>query len=320
MSFKTRVVLSFGLFILLTAGLGSGLMVNSWREEKAFHAGRNALRLQFMTQEIDYFVNKKIKGLETYVLLGEDLEKYVIEEADMVLQKKFDVWAKWVKDGDASPVELAQVRDVHEKLDASEESILNLMESRQKSQAIGLVGGEFRTRSKAAREKLKEITAQKIRDAVEAERSMQRVVRQGHLTSIAGVLLAIILGIVLAMSLYNSVMLPMKVLFMWSDQIAKGRLHVSLDIPGDSEMSRLAQNFNDMVQNLARQNQDEVDKERARIVLDRQKEKELEVEKELQRRRVEKEEDEVNNLEDAVEGFREILDIMGAPAPKGKKP
>jgi methyl-accepting chemotaxis protein len=317
MSFKTRIAFSFGLFILLTAGLGAGLMVNSWREEKAFHSGRNALRLQFMTQEVDYFVNKKIRGVEAYVLLGEDLEKYVIEEANMVLQKKFEVWDKWVKSGDASSVELAQVREVYGKLHETEQNIQSLMDRRDKAEAIRLVGGEFRPRAKAARDKLKDITAQKIRDAVEAERAMQRVVRQGHLTSVAGVLLAIILGVVLAMSLYNSVMLPMKVLFMWSDQIAKGRLHVSLDIPGDNEMGRLAQNFNDMVQSLARQNQDQVDKERARIVLDRQKEKELEVEKELQRRRQDREQqEEVNSLEDAVEGFREILDIMGGPKDK----
>ena len=88
----------------------------------------------------------------------------------------------------------------------------------------------------------------------------------------------LILGVVLAMNLYNSVMLPMKVLFMWSDQIAKGHLHVSLDIPGNNEMGRLAQNFNDMVQNLSRHNQEQVDKERAKIVLERQKERELEME------------------------------------------
>lgn len=320
MTFKTRIALSFGLFILLTAGLGAGLMVNSFREEKAFHEGRNALRLQFMTQEVDYFANKKIKAVEAYVLLEEELEKYTIQDVDGVLKKKFEVWESWVKAGDASPAELAQVKDVYASLLAVEGKVLALMEKDSKMAAIQLIGAEFRPLAKQAREKLKEISTRKIQDTVESERVMQRVVRQSHMTSIAGVLLALILGVVLAMNLYNSVMLPMKVLFMWSDQIAKGHLHVSLDIPGNNEMGRLAQNFNDMVQNLSRHNQEQVDKERAKIVLERQKERELEMEKELMHHRKEREQlDDVSNLEDAVEGFREILDIMGAPGPKGKK-
>lgn len=320
MTFKTRIAMSFGLFILLTAGLGVGLMVNSFREEKAYHAGRNALRVQFMTQEVDYFVNKKIKSVEAYVMLEEELEKYAIVEVDSVLKKKFDVWESWVKAGDASGPELMEVKEVYAGLGAAEGKVLELMDRGNKSAAIQLIGSEFRPQAKKAREKLKDVSTKKVQAAIESERMMQKVVRQSHMTSIAGVLLALILGVVLAMSLYNSVMLPMKVLSMWSDQIAKGHLHVSLDIPGNSEMGHLAHNFNDMVQNLTRHNNEQVEKERAKIVLERQKERELEVEKELMLRRKEREQaEEVNTLEDAVEGFREILDIMGAPGPKGKK-
>lgn len=320
MTFKTRIAMSFGLFILLTAGLGLGLMVNSFREEKAFHSGRNALRVQFMTQEVDYFVNKKIKSVEAYVMLEEELEKYAIVEVDGVLKKKFDMWESWVKAGDASGPELMEVKEVYSGLGIAEGKVLELMERNNKPAAIQLISSEFRPQAKKAREKLKDISGRKVQAAVESERTMQKVVRQSHMTSIAGVLLALILGVVLAMSLYNSVVLPMKVLSMWSDQIAKGHLHVSLDIPGNSEMGHLAQNFNEMVQNLSRHNTEQVEKERAKIVLERQKERELEVEKELMVRRKEREQmEEVNTLEDAVEGFREILDIMGAPGPKGKK-
>jgi methyl-accepting chemotaxis protein len=318
-TFKTRIAAYFGLFILLTAALGLGLMVNSYREEKAFHAGRNALRAQFMAQEVDYFVNKKIKSVEAYVMLEEELERYSIQEADGVLDKKFETWERWVKEGDASGPELMQVKDVCAGLKAVQQKISTLMDEDLKVPAIKMVNDEFRPLAKKARERLKGIAERKVQEAVESERQMQKVVRQSHMTSVAGVLLAVILGVVLAMSLYNSVMLPMKVLLMWSDQMAKGHLHVSLDIPGNNEMGRLATNFNEMVQNLSRHNQEQVDKERAKLVLERQKERELEVEKELMHRRKERELEEVNTLEDAVDGFREILDIMGAPAPKSKK-
>jgi hypothetical protein len=105
MTFKTRVILSFGLFVALAAALGAGLIVNSRREESAFRAGRNALRAQFMAQEVDYFVNKKIKSVETYVMFGDDLERYSIQEADGVLDKKFEIWERWTRDGDASPTD-----------------------------------------------------------------------------------------------------------------------------------------------------------------------------------------------------------------------
>src|SRR5262249_42652710 len=160
---------------------------------------------------------------------------------------------------------------------------------------------DFRPAAQKARDALKEITAKKVQDAVESERIMMRVVLQSHLTSAAGILLSLILGIVLAMSLYNSVMLPMKVLFMWSDQIAKGHLQVSLQMPEGSEMGRLAQNFNEMVQNLSRQNQEQVDKERARMILEREQERtqDRERERELQRRQKQEEEkEEVSTLED----------------------
>jgi hypothetical protein len=50
-------------------------------------------------------------------------------------------------------------------------------------------------------------------------------------------------------------------------------------------------------------------------------ERERELEGELRRRKEEQEKEDVSTLEDAVDGFREILDIMGAaPAsPREKK-
>lgn len=316
MSFKTRVILSFGLFILLVAGLGAGLMINSFREEKAFRLGRDALRSQFMAQEIDYFMNKKFKAVEAYVLLQEDLEKTVIDETDGVLKKKFDVWDQWVKTGDASGAELSEIKDVYSGARASEEKVLALMDEGAKPAAMHAITTDFSPLAKKARDKLKEITAKKAEDAVQAERDMQRVVRQGHFTSIAGVFLSLILGIVLAMSLYNSVMLPMKVLFMWSEQIAKGHLHVSLNLPGESEMGRLAHNFNEMMQTLAFQHHDQVERERARMVLERDRERSEET---MNRRKKKEDQEEVSTLQDAVEGFREILDIMGAASPASQK-
>ncbi len=313
MTFKTRVVLSFGLFVLLVVGLGAGLLVNTGREEAAFHSGRNALRAQFMAQEIDYFVDKKIKSVEAFVMFREELERYAIQEADAVLAKKLDVWERWVKEGDASGLDLAQVKGVDGGLRTAEEKVGVLMDRGDKAGAMRVVGGEYRGLAKKAREKLKEITAKKVQDAVESERVMQRVVRQSHLTSVAGVLLALILGIVLALNLYNSVMLPMKVLSMWSEQIAKGHLQVTLNIPGESEMGHLAKNFNDMMQTLSQRNQ-QVSRDRDRIAeeRDRDRARERELEVKLQHRQEDQDKEDVNTLEDAVEGFREILDIMGA--------
>jgi methyl-accepting chemotaxis protein len=130
---------------------------------------------------------------------------------------------------------------------------------------------------------------------------------------------ALILGIALAAGLYNSVMLPMKVLAMWSEQIAKGHLQVTLNIPGNSEVGRIAQNFNGMVQNLAQRHQ-QMSQERERIVAEHERDVERErvLEEELTLRREEQQKEDVSTLEDAVEGFQEILDIMGA-APGGSK-
>jgi methyl-accepting chemotaxis protein len=319
MTFKTRVILSFGLFVALVAALGAGLIVNSRREEAAFRAGRNALRAQFMAQEVDYFVNKKIKSVEAYVMFGEDLERYSIQEADGVLDKKFEVWERWTRDGDASGTDLAQVKSVNAGLRVVEEKVRGLMGMGSKAAAMGTVSGEYRSLAKKAREKLKEIAARKVQEAVESERSVQRVARQSHLTSGAGVLVALILGIALAAGLYNSVMLPMKVLAMWSEQIAKGHLQVTLNIPGNSEVGRIAQNFNGMVQNLAQRHQ-QMSQERERIVAEHERDVERErvLEEELTLRREEQQKEDVSTLEDAVEGFQEILDIMGA-APGGSK-
>jgi methyl-accepting chemotaxis protein len=324
MTFKTRVTLSFGLFIVLVASLGAGLMINSLREEKAFRLGRNALRSQFMSQEIDYFMSKKFRAVETFVMLQEELEKTVIDETDRVLQKKFEVWEQWVKTGDASAQELAEIKEVYAAARTAEGKILALMDEGSKEGAMRLVGTDFRPLSKKALAKLKELTTKKADDAAQAEATMQRVVRQGHMTSVAGVLLSLVLGIVLAMSLYNSVQLPMKVLTAWSEQIAKGHLHVSLNLPGDSEMGRVASNFNEMMQTLAFQHHDQVERERARMVLEREQERALDRERSAEEARSKKkkeEQEEVSTLEDAVDGFREILDIMGsaAPTPREKK-
>lgn len=320
MTFKTRVALSFGFFVLLVAGQGAGLMVNAYREEAAFRSGRNALRAQFMAQEVEYFVTKKIKAVEAYVLLQEELERIVIEESDAVLAKKFEVWERWVKAGDAAPEDLKRVRAAEGGLKALEAKVMALMDEGRRPQAMAIVGGEYRGLAKTAREAIKEIAAKKVQEAVDAERDMQRVVRQSHVTSIAGVLLAVILGVAIAMSLYNSVMLPMKVIAMWSEQIAKGHLHVSLEIPGNSEMGRLAQNFNGMVQSLSQQHAGQVarvrdEKERAEKDLLRERE----MQDEIKRRREQLEKEEVHTLEDAVDGFREILDIMAPPSAKDKK-
>jgi methyl-accepting chemotaxis protein len=210
-------------------------------------------------------------------------------------------------------VDLAQVRNVDQGLRAVESKVRGLIDAGRKSEAMRVVGSDYRDQSKKTREKLKEVTARKVEDAVESERTMYRVVRQSHFTSIAAVLLAMLLGIVLAVGLHNSVMLPMKVFSMWSEQMAKGNLHLSLNIPGNDEMGRLAKNFNEMVQNLSQHHQrlarekDQLTEERARDIA-----REREMETELQRRREEQEKEDVSTLEDAVDGFREILDIMGA--------
>src|SRR5262245_60098114 len=116
MSFKGKIAFSFSLFVLLVAGLGAGLVINSFREEKAFRAGRNSLRVQYMSQEVDYFLNRKFRAVQAYVLLGDEAEKLQIRETESVIQKKLDTWTQWVKKGEAPADDLASMKEVNKSV------------------------------------------------------------------------------------------------------------------------------------------------------------------------------------------------------------
>ncbi len=291
MSFKRRVVFSFGLFILLVAGLGGWLFVNGLREEKAFQMGRNSIRVQYMVQDMEYFINRKFRAIENYVMLEDDAEKLQIRQTEATIKKQFSTWERWAIAGEAQPEDLSSVKSIHEEVSRIGDKILRYVDKKRRMSAIRLVDAKFVPKAIEARRRLAEIKEKTIQDTIASEELIMRVVKGNRITSLGGIFLACILGIVLAMYLYNSVMLPMKVISMWTQQISKGNMQVSLNFPGSDEMSTLAKDFNDMVQNLVKQ---QSEKEQVK-------------------------EEKISTLEDAVDGFREVLDIMGSAPVIGKR-
>lgn len=250
MSFRARVLMMFAAFLVLGLTVAGLLVFNSFRQERAFRWGANAQRTQFLVQEMEYFLNRKMMAVQTYILLEDDSEKNQLRLADKELKNRRDVLENWVRSKKSRGRDLAGIDTAMMAVNPIIDRLMELVDQGQRVVAIPEVERDLIPAAQRARVLMEKVKTRVSGDRVYAEQDVARVTEQVHVVSASVVLLALVVGLGLAWSLYQSVMKPMKIIRMWATQIAQGNLDVRLNAKGGGEVLQVARDFDRVIQNL----------------------------------------------------------------------
>jgi CHASE3 domain sensor protein len=302
MTLQRRVIISSAVFTVCSSALAVLQWANIHREEAAIRRAAAANRVERLAREADYFVGRKIRAVKSYAFLGEEAEKLQYEQAHAQLSKVFAAWENVVRDEGVPPETLRRLRKVDGALSGAAAPVLELTDAGKRSQAMDRVEGDFGKSSDLSRAEIKEV-ADRLRQAADAEdAATSRRVMVNHTASLAVVTLLGVMGLGFMVNFYRTVLAPVRSIRDWAVGMTEGKT-VALAVSGDTEIAQMVGTLVRMVEALLRRQETAAAARPTPVV----------AEGSLAPRRRH------DDLEEAVEGFRDVLAALGATFAPRKK-
>jgi len=254
LTFRAKITLSSSFFLAVSVGVGGWCYFNIQREEIAFAASRRAARTHAAVSDIEYFLNRQVRALQNYVLLGDEAEKLQLQQAEGRTKNLLTQWKDAAARREAFPEEVSAVEAAQTILAAPSKKIQGILDDGGKAQAMGLVDKEFVPASVKALAAFKEVKARTEAAAATAESAMRTELRRNHLFLLAGLGLVVFFGLVFLISFGRSVLRPIRLMRAWADRVAKGERNVPWQFPGRNELTELAASLGEMAIQLTRPN------------------------------------------------------------------
>jgi hypothetical protein len=138
---RTAVLLT----VLAVSGVGISrlLVVRSRVERSVQESGRAALRVQQLGDEVEFFMNRRFRSVQNFVLLSDEAEKLQDQQGAQQTEAKLDTWREWTKKGGGSSEDWAAMNDAHHRIATLEKEILGLMDEGRRTDAMERVQGNF---------------------------------------------------------------------------------------------------------------------------------------------------------------------------------
>ena len=252
MKIRTKIAFSSLFFLAVSSGVGAWCYLNIQKEERAFDDSRRAARTRAAVADIDYFVTRRVRALQNYVLLNDEAEKLQFQQAGTQVLQRLAVWRKSAVRREANDPDLPAVAAAFDSLSGPSEKIDALMEKGRRTEAMALVESDFVRASVSALKAIADAKNRSEASAIQAEQDMTAELRRNHWSLLAGVGLVVFFGLVFLVSFYRSVIHPIQLMKSWADRVAQGERNVPWRFPGKNELTDLATSLGEMAIQLTR--------------------------------------------------------------------
>ncbi len=253
MRIRSKVILFSLLFALASSAVVAWCFTTIRREEAAFVNSRRAIKTYAAVTDIEYFLVRQVRLLESYVLLGEESERLQLVQASAQTYQRLEEWAVAFKKGEAHGAEILIVKDAADAIAVPAKKIRGLIDLGKRTQAMALVEKEF---SPASRQALNKFNAVKrrVQDAkIQSENLVVQELQQSHLGLMGGLGLVVFFGLTFLWALYNAVIRPLHNMRTWADRVARGEKGLAMAaFSGKNELTELAQSLGEMAIQLTR--------------------------------------------------------------------
>jgi HAMP domain-containing protein len=250
---RSKVVL-FSLFFALASGaVMAWCFVNIHREEAAFINSRRAIKTFAAVSDIEYFLVRQVRLLESYVLLGDESERLQLVQASAQTRQRLEEWSQTVKKGESHGVEIPAVKAVADAIAVPANKIRGLIALGKRTQAMALVEKEFSPASRQALAKFDAVKRRVQEAKIQSENVVILELQQSHLGLMGGLGLVVFFGLSFLWALYSAVIRPLRNMRAWADRVARGEKGLAMAaFSGKNELTELAQSIGEMAIQLTR--------------------------------------------------------------------
>jgi HAMP domain-containing protein len=250
---RSKVVL-FSLFFALASGaVMAWCFVNIHREEAAFINSRRAIKTFAAVSDIEYFLVRQVRLLESYVLLGDESERLQLVQASAQTRQRLEEWSQTVKKGESHGVEIPAVKAVADAIAVPANKIRGLIALGKRTQAMALVEKEFSPASRQALAKFDAVKRRVQEAKIQSENVVILELQQSHLGLMGGLGLVVFFGLSFLWALYSAVIRPLRNMRTWADRVARGEKGLAMAaFSGKNELTELAQSIGEMAIQLTR--------------------------------------------------------------------
>lgn len=253
MRIRSKVVLFSLLFAVASGAVVAWCFINIRREEESFVNSRRAIKTFAAVADIDYFLVRQVRLLESYVLLGEESERLQLVQASAQTRQRLEEWGAEVKKGEAHGEEISAVKGVAEAIAVPANKIRGLIAAGKRTQAMAAVEKEFSPASAQALKKF-DMIKRRVQDAKnQSEVLVVQELQRNHLGLMGGLGLVVFFGLAFLWALYNAVIRPIQNMRAWADRVARGEKGLAMTaFSGKNELTELAQSLGEMAIQLTR--------------------------------------------------------------------
>lgn len=253
MTIKKRLIASFTLMVIIIIIIAAVLFVQGRIQRHYLNQSVHNYSLMTGIREIQYYLDKTSTACEFYIILGESSEKSKFYESSNILKQKIAEYLSQLKNFKVSQSEyneFEELADLNDMLVSKYNNAIEIYDGGRKDKAITLMEKDILPYLDNVKSKINGIYGNKSVAFKTAEQRSQAIEKTNFLISIGLSLIAIILAMVLSVILFRSISRPLSELKEGAEKIGSGSFNYEIKIKGDNELTRLAETFNKMAQNL----------------------------------------------------------------------
>lgn len=253
MRIRLKVILFSLLFALASGAVMGWCFINIRREEAAFVHSRRAMKTFAAVTDIEYFLVRQVRLLESFVLLGDESERLQLVQASLQTRQRLEEWEGAVTKGEALGEDLPAVHSVFDAIAVPANKIRSLLAGGKRSQAMALVEKEFSPNSRRALIKFDGVKRRVQEVKNQSEIGVVQELQHSHLGLMAGLGLVVVFGLAFLSALYLAVINPIQKMRTWADRVARGEKGLAMAaFSGENELTELAQSIGEMAIQLTR--------------------------------------------------------------------
>lgn len=249
MTIKHKLAASFVVMILLVGIVGVIMLRSSHLRETYYTRTVETLAVSAMVKEISFYIDQQLRAVDYYILVEDEDERRRFEEYVNVIKEKFSEWYDISMD-EVLKNEIVLLEEIYNSAITTARRLITTQMRGRKRRAIDIMEKSFLPQEKKLRNRLKMIVEEKTQSAKDASEKAKKIFMQQTYISLGVILLAILVGGVLAVVIFNSIAKPLNELKKGAQAIGEGNLDYVLNIDKRDEFGELARSFNEMSENI----------------------------------------------------------------------
>ncbi|MFH1259997.1 MAG: HAMP domain-containing sensor histidine kinase [Elusimicrobiota bacterium] len=245
MTIRNRLAISFVTMILLVGVVGISLIASSIKGKFYFRQSLQDLTVTNLVKELTGSIDKQLKTLDYYLLLGEAGEKKKFLDYEKAVEEKFGELKNINSDENAAQLEIH-----YKQIVLLAQELIAVYEQGDRVKALKKANSEYNRMSQEMRDSLKSLLEKQLTQTVFSQARAERVAQTGIFISVFVLVVSIILGVILSLRIFRSIIFPLYSLQEGARNIGSGLLGYRMEHVSSDEFGELAKSFNEMATNL----------------------------------------------------------------------